>query len=968
MTRFFVSYNRADKAWAEWIAWILEEAGHTAVIQAWDFRPGGNFVLDMQRAAAETDKTLVVLSQDYLNSEFTQPEWAAAFADDPTSLQRKLIPVRVGDCQPGGLLRAIVYVDLVGLEVEEARQAILNALPERLKPESEPVFPKANQTKKQIKPPVFPAAKPWNVPYERNPFFTGREQVLQTLHKQLNQDCAVAISQIQAISGLGGIGKTQTAVEYAYRYRDEYDAVFWVRADTTVELSSGFGSIAQLLDLPLKDELEQDTVVQAVKLWLARNSNWLLIFDNADQPDLIQNFKPRLDIADVRGHLLITSRAQDFQELGIARPLEMETLEPEEALAFLWRRAGRGELSAQLPAEENVDIKAAKQLAAELGHLPLALEQAAAYLVAKKARFQDYLASYQKRKLARLETAKPKLGNYPDSVATAWTLNFQQVEKASPASADLLRVSALLHPDAIPFELLTQGGSQLGDSLADALADAIDDPLVVNEVLEPLCTYSLIRVDQEDQTYSIHRLVQEVCRAEMETEQIRQRWLDRIVLATNQLLPEEEEESTDYQDGFQHWQLLERITNHAQVLAQFCQTWNCQSLQAAQLFNGIGDYLREKGQYSMAEPLLQQAYQLYQDLLEGDHRDMASSFNHLAGLYEDQGRYGDAEPLYQESLAMRKRLLGDEHPDVATSLNNLAVLYSHQGRYGDAELLCQESLAMRKRLFGDDNPDMALDLYNLAAIYEVKGCYGKAELCYRKSLAMRKRLFVNDHPSVASTLSRLAALYTKQGDYSKAELFYQEALAMRKHLLGDEHPDVSRTFNNLAILYMEQGHYSESELLLQKSFAMQKRLLGDEHPNVAASLNNLAKLYQLQGRYEEAQPLLINAVDLFRKLLGNKHPSLSSSLNNLAKCYREQQDYKQAELLCKEALAIAERSLPQDHPLQGRFMDDFGKLRAVQGLTQEAETIYQQALEILEPKLGVEHPWTVRCRERLNEL
>ena len=227
---------------------------------------------------------------------------------------------------------------------------------------------------------------------------------------------------------------------------------------------------------------------------MSQNSNWLLIFDNADQPQLVQPFKPYLDATSFRGHLLITSRAQDFQEVGITRPLEMETLEPDDALAFLWRRSGWDELFAQLPNEKNVEVQAANQLAAELGYLPLALEQAAAYLVAKKARFQDYLVSYQQRKLARLETAKPKLGNYPDSVTTTWTLNFQQVEKTAPASADLLRVSALLHPDAIPFELLTQGGSQLGATLADALTDVDLDPLVVNDVLAPLCTYSLSRL------------------------------------------------------------------------------------------------------------------------------------------------------------------------------------------------------------------------------------------------------------------------------------------------------------------------------------------------------------------------------------------------------------------------------------------------------------------------------------------
>ena len=428
----------------------------------------------------------------------------------------------------------------------------------------------------------------WLVPYTRNPFFTGRESLLQNLRETLTQNSAAALSQVQAISGLGGIGKTQTAVEYVYRYRSAYDAVFWVRADTALELSSGFVAIAQLLNLPQKNAENQDDVVQAVKLWLSRNDNWLLVFDNADQPDLVQPFQP----TDSRGHILITSRAQDFQDLGIACPVEMETLDPEEALAFLLQRTGREELD-----KTDSAVQAAAQLAAELGYLPLALEQAAAYIVAKKARFQDYLASYQKLKLKRLEKAKPKLGNYPDSVATAWTLNFQQVEAAEPAAADLLRVSAVLHPDAIPFELLTEGGSQLGEALAAALEDAAEDPLIVNELLEPLCTYSLIRVDRANQTYSIHRLVQDVVRADLAMAETLLLWIDRAVSAANQLLPEEDETGLEYQDSYETWPVLERLTPHGQVLIQTCQTSSvCESLAAARLFNGIGDYLRDRGQ------------------------------------------------------------------------------------------------------------------------------------------------------------------------------------------------------------------------------------------------------------------------------------------------------------------------------------------------------------------------------------
>ena len=196
MTRFFVSYNKADKAWAEWIAWILEAAGHTTIIQAGDFRPGGNFVLDMQKAAAETDKTIAVLSDNYLNAEFTQPEWAAAFARDAKSQERKLIPIRVQDCQLEGLLESIVYVDLIGLDVKAARKAILDALPERLKPKSEPAFPNIHPAEKHEDQPAFPnepASRPWNVPYERNPFFTGRKEILR--QSRALQRCRIPLSR-----------------------------------------------------------------------------------------------------------------------------------------------------------------------------------------------------------------------------------------------------------------------------------------------------------------------------------------------------------------------------------------------------------------------------------------------------------------------------------------------------------------------------------------------------------------------------------------------------------------------------------------------------------------------------------------------------------------------------------------------------------------------------------------------------
>ncbi|PZV13887.1 MAG: tetratricopeptide repeat protein [Leptolyngbya sp.] len=756
---------------------------------------------------------------------------------------------------------------------------------------------------------------PWMVPYGRNPYFTGRDQVLTTLYQQLHEGQKAVIAQTQAISGLGGIGKTQTAVEYAYRYRDDYRYVFWVRADTELELTQSYVAIAQRLNLPLKDAENQDETVRSVRVWLGRETGWLLIFDNADQPELVQPFLPQ----EVKGHILVTSRAQDFQDLGIVQPVTMETLNPEEAVAFLLTRTGRPHPVGAYPRVRptqgtepitNTPIElgqsdrinptagpnptvtglgqsrgiapteytAASDLAAELGYLPLALEQAAAYIVTNRVPFADYLTSYRKQRLKRLEKAKPKLGNYPDSVATTWALNLKQIEDTAPAAAALLRHSAFLHPDAIPFNLFTQGAAELGEPLATALADAADDPLELYDLLNPLCSYSLIRVEPASQSFSLHRLVQEVIRAELGDAGC-QNWVEPLFKAIKRVLPEKSKD-LDYAD----WPVLAALVNHVQELANHCQQQDIASTEAADVFHAMGTYLVERGQYALAKPLLQQALELRQGLLENEHEDIASSFGILGDLEYYQGRYSDAEPLHQEALAMRKRLLGDEHPDVAQSLNNLAALYDNQGRYSDAEPL------------------------------------------------------------------------------------YQEALAMHKRLLGDEHPDVATSLNNLAQLYYSQGRYSDAEPLYQEALAMRKRLLGDEHPGVATSLNNLATLYQQQDRYGDAQPLLIETVSLLRQSLGNEHPNLAVSLNNLARCYRETADYNRAEALCQEALAIAQTAWPPDNEWNGRFLDDFATLRAAQGRTEEARSLYQQALAILAPKLGADHPWTVRCRENLAKV
>ncbi len=742
-----------------------------------------------------------------------------------------------------------------------------------------------------------------NVPYARNPYFTGRDTILHNLHEALSRDSATVLTQGYAISGLGGIGKTQTAVEYSYRYRTDYRYIFWVRADTEVVLQAGFVEIAKLLNLPEQNATNPSDTVQAVKHWLEHTGEWLLVFDNADTPNQLKAYYPRTP----RGHILLTSRAQLFDMLGIAKPLALEKMDPEEALDFLYKRMERAQ-------SDPTEKQAAELLAAELGYLPLALEQAAAYIVAKAARFQDYLTSYQRQRLALLNKAQPKTGDYPASVASTWALNFQEIEK-DPVAADVLRVSAFLSPDSIPLELLTDGASQLGPVLAEALAT--EDPLVLNEALEPLTRYSLIRLDVDTQTYSIHRMVQEVVKDQMGAE-LQAQWAERVVRAVAQSFPE-----VDYQT----WPRCERHIPHTLICAAHIDRWSMTFWEALNLLWQAGDYFYQRGQYWEAEPLRKSVLAICERVLGPEHPDTLSSLNNLAILYHEQGKFELAEPLYQRALEGRERVLGPEHSDTLGALNNLAVLYNVQGKFELAEPLYQRALETRERVLGPEHPDTLGYLNNLAILYRNQGKFELAEPLYQRALATRERVLGPEHPDTLSSLNNLAILYRNQGKYELAEPLYQRALEARERVLGPEHPDTLSSLNNLATLYWNQGKYEQAEPLYQRALEARERVLGPEHPDTLGTINNLAILYHEQGKFELAEPLYQRALEAQERVLGPEHPDTLSSLNNLAILYHEQGKFELAEPLYQRALTTYERVLGADHPDTIRVRNNYADLQ-----------------------------------------
>jgi hypothetical protein len=381
-----------------------------------------HFVLEMQEATAVASRTIAILSPDYLAAEYTQPEWASAFRKDPTSQARSLVPVRVRECILEGMLASIVYIDLVGVSDErQARLILLDGLhPRRAKPNSPPSYP---ETSTRVKPekPRFPGALPsvWNVPHIRYTNFTGREELLIDLRAALTSGKAAAVTQ--AISGLGGVGKTQVAIEYVYRYGSEYDLVWWVPAEEAVVLFGAYRALAQKLNLPEKDATEESAVVDGVRRHLAQRGDWLLVFDNAPGSEQVRRYLQ----GTTTGHVLITSRNPVWG--GLAHQLSVHPFHRAESVEFLGQRTGRK------------DGNAANVLAEALGDLPLALEQAGAYIEETGITLLAYLDLFRNRRKELWGEGHPPLG-YQETIVTTWEISLQQLPPRGHCADGIMRL------------------------------------------------------------------------------------------------------------------------------------------------------------------------------------------------------------------------------------------------------------------------------------------------------------------------------------------------------------------------------------------------------------------------------------------------------------------------------------------------------------------------------------------------
>ncbi len=720
--------------------------------------------------------------------------------------------------------------------------------------------------------------------------FVGREQELSRIHQAFQQSSPIVLS------GMGGSGKTELALQYAWQHKGDYPAgICWINVlNSDPGLAILFFAREYLgLNIPNQGTLSE-RVLYCWQNWPEGNA--LIIFDDVRDYDQIKSYLP--PGKDSRFRVLITTR-KEYLSATIAT-FRVKVLKEEDALDLLRSYLADNRIDTQ--------IEAAKLLCQDLGYLPLALELVARLL----KRRQDWEISKIRDRLAEKGLDEPILDKNPKfdgemtgerGLKAVFNLSWEKLNIEPEAQILALYLSL--------FALAPFPKGMILDLFPDEDGDTVEEWLT-----DSLVHLSLVQ-DMGDGWYEIHPLLRRYFRDKLEAsphaEPAKSRYCT-VMTDTSRTVPQ-----TPTLDIIQNLTPLiphiqQAVREYPEYIADEDLFWS---------YTGLAWYYEGQGLYAIAEPYYQDCLTATRTRLGENHPHVALSLNNLALLYDSQGRYTEAEPLYLEALDLRKRLLGDNHPSVATSLNNLALLYESQGRYTEAEPLYLEALDLTKQLLGDNHPDVATSLNNLALLYESQGRYTEAEPLYLEALDLTKQLLGDNHPDVATSLNNLAELYRSQGRYTEAEPLYLQALDLYKQLLGDNHPYVATSLNNLAALYYSQGRYTEAEPLYLQALDLRKRLLGDNHPDVASSLNNLAELYYSQGRYTEAEPLYLEALDLHKRLLGDNHPLVALSLNNLASLYYYQGRYTEAEPLYLEAINIATQVLGDNHPHTQTIMENY---------------------------------------------
>ncbi|CAI6092005.1 unnamed protein product, partial [Clonostachys chloroleuca] len=807
------------------------------------------------------------------------------------------------------------------------------------------------------------------VPYNENPEFVGRSDILARLQQQLHvgqpQGPVKPHSRV-ALYGLGGIGKTQIALAYVYWLRETYPdvAVFWVHGSKAEQFHEAYASIARDCMIPGHDDPKVN-MLRLVRHWLEQNSKtrWLMVIDNADDTGVfLRSHQDTLSmtttepshkecdlacyIPDCRhGSILVTTRNKQVGlKLAQGKSLiEVGNMEKNEAHLLLCAI-----LEDNQPSEHDTHL-----LASKLEYIPLALAQAASFIRGNFIPINEYiqlLDESDSELLNRLSDSFMTVGRDSETahaVTATWIISFELINKQNELASNFLSFLSFFHWQAIPKEFVHDYCRHMPMSDAVTITTA-----AIEMALGILKAFSFISVDK-DRNMNMHRLVQLVTRKWLATRGTAAGFGQRALKTVSafypcgdtyemqgrcsELLPHayailENNRCTYYDDtgtclagssspsASQTTGSTERNTTEAGIANDLSEKrqWSERpsgDLRAkARLLLNMGAYFFYQGNWNKAEELQVEAMAIFiEEKGKEDQRTLASMHS-LALTYTFQGRWEEAERLQVQVMETRKMNLGVDHPETLTSMANLATTWYYQGRLEEAEKLEVQVMETRKMKLGVDHPETLTSMANLATTWHNQGRLEEAEKLEVQVMETRKMKLGVDHPETLTSMANLATAWHDQGRLEEAEKLEVQVMETRKMKLGVDHPETLTSMANLATAWHDQGRLEEAERLQVQVIETRKIKLGVDHPETLTSIANLATTWYYQGRLEEAERLQVQVMETRKMKLGVDHPETLTSIANLAMTWKHQGRDNDAMVLLQKCVEARRRVLGTNHP------------------------------------------------------
>ncbi|MEV5655394.1 FxSxx-COOH system tetratricopeptide repeat protein [Streptomyces sp. NPDC052291] len=967
-----ISFAGFNRAWAAWIADRLERRGVTVVQQRWD--PPVSIPLEesLRDLTLARGRVLVVLSDWYFQlGPRSHDEWNRALRSEVAPDPDRFAAVCVTTSALPGATSAFGAADLTNVGAAEAERRLLV----RLGLPSDPL-PDADGAPG----PRFPADTPqvWGGVPRRNIRFTGREQLLTDAYRALQESGPGA--GVVTLHGMSGVGKTQLAAEYVYRFGSEYDVVWWVPADRRAIYRQKLAELAP--ELGLSTGAEYGERLRAVRDSLRRgdpHAHWLLVLDGADEPDQIWDLVPTGP-----GHVLITSRNPEWSEHN-SNLVEVPVYRRDESVAFIRRRAPR-----LTPAE-------ADQLAEALEDLPLLLDQTAGWLNDSDLSVEEYIELLE----GGIDQDVVKVSaDFPLAFQTAWSILLNKLRDTVPESVDLLRLCSFFAPGSIPVRLLKE--MPPGD-LPEQVSGLMSDPLLWNKAINQLRQYSVVRLESHEsgtdaassgESLYMHRMVHQIVGHDM-SEENRQEFIDvvrRALAAADPGRPTDTRLWPAYAEITPHlkWADVLKSTDPAvQTLVLNClrymylsgeyragiklgeramvawremfgenhsRIWDL-SYNYANLLRAVGDYAATEAIERAAVDHLR-AERGTHDL---EHLRAASG---LAADLRGLARYDEALDISGWVLAGYQELLGDQDSRTLNAQNNLAMTLRLLGRYTEALELNGRTLDARRQLLRQRHAWTLYSEIHYSTDLRLLGRYNEALSLQNQSVQVHRRVLGTDNPQSLRAEHNLALCHYRNGERAKAAALFTRVLERCERVLGENDPLTMMFSAGQSCFAREHGNIDQARAISEKVVYGYADMLGEDHPYVVGTRSNHALILRNVGERDHAHVLLEEALAGMEQAVGENHPWTLGCAINASALRNLVGDPEGAAALTDSVITRAMEVLGRTHPLTlSARIAHAADLRGLRD-RQKAEKLENEALEDLATTLGAQHVHTVSARSR----